>query len=118
MQMEDGMKNKVAAGVLGIVLGGFGVHKFYLGQVGRGILYLVFCWTGIPAIVGLVEGIIILTMSDAQFDARYNHNDAGLRTNQAMDSMDALVKLKELRDKGIINEEEYQWRRAAHLENI
>jgi TM2 domain-containing membrane protein YozV len=49
------------------------VHKFYLGQAGLGILYLVFFWTLIPAIVAFVEGIIYLTMSDADFDAKYNN---------------------------------------------
>ena len=65
------MKSKVTAGILAILLGGFGVHKFYLGKVGMGILYLVFCWTGIPGIVGLIEGIIYLTCSDAEFQTKY-----------------------------------------------
>ncbi|NLB53283.1 MAG: TM2 domain-containing protein, partial [Syntrophomonadaceae bacterium] len=64
--------NKVAAGVLAILLGGLGVHKFYLGRIGWGILYLIFFWTAIPAIVGLIEGIIYLTMSDADFTAKYD----------------------------------------------
>ena len=65
------MKNKVAAGILAILLGGFGVHKFYLGKVGMGLLYLVFCWTGIPAIVGLIEGILYLVASDSEFNSKY-----------------------------------------------
>lgn len=60
-------KNKTTAGLLGIFLGGLGAHKFYLGKTGMGILYLVFCWTYIPGIIGLVEGIIYLTKSDADF---------------------------------------------------
>jgi TM2 domain-containing membrane protein YozV len=112
------MRNKIAAGILAILLGGLGVHKFYLGQTGRGILYVVFFWTGIPAIIGFVEGIVILTMSDAAFDARYNHDDTALRSSGAMDAADALVKLKDLRERGIITEEEYQWRRAAHVERL
>lgn len=65
-------KNKVAAGVLGILLGGFGIHKFYLGKIGMGILYILFCWTFIPAIIGLIEGIMYLVMSDEDFAAKYN----------------------------------------------
>ncbi|NLJ17012.1 MAG: TM2 domain-containing protein [Clostridiales bacterium] len=61
------IKNKIAAGLLAIFLGGFGIHKFYLGKVGMGILYLVFCWTYIPALIGFVEGIIYLTQSDHNF---------------------------------------------------
>ena len=38
-------KSKVAAGLLGIFLGGLGIHKFYLGRWGWGIVYLLFFWT-------------------------------------------------------------------------
>ena len=54
-----------------MLLGGLGIHKFYLGRVWQGILYLVFCWTFIPALVGFIEGIIYLTMSDRDFEAKY-----------------------------------------------
>jgi len=64
-------KNKVAAAVFALLLGGLGIHKFYLGRVGQGVLYLLFCWTLIPAIIGFIEGIIYLTMSDQEFEAKY-----------------------------------------------
>lgn len=64
-------KSKVVAGLLGIFFGGLGIHKFYLNQPGWGILYLVFSFTFIPAVVGFVEGILYLTMSDQSFAARY-----------------------------------------------
>ena len=64
------VKEKTTAGILAILLGDLGVHKFYLGNVGLGILYLLFCWTGIPAIVGLIEGIIYLTSSDRDFQIK------------------------------------------------
>jgi TM2 domain-containing membrane protein YozV len=38
------------------------------------ILYLVFCWTGIPAIIGFIEGIIYLTSSDEKFYSKYVKN--------------------------------------------
>lgn len=66
-----GGKNRITAGVLGILLGGLGVHKFYLGQTAMGILYLVFFWTYIPAILGLIEGISYLKMSDEVFAKKY-----------------------------------------------
>jgi len=66
------MKDKTTAGVLGLLLGGFGAHKFYLGQTGAGIVYLLFCWTFIPALIGFVEGIALLTMSQSAFDMRHN----------------------------------------------
>ncbi|MEO0234510.1 MAG: TM2 domain-containing protein [candidate division WOR-3 bacterium] len=68
---KDCGKNKITAGILAILLGGFGVHKFYLGQIGWGIVYLLFCWTGIPEIIGLIEGIIYLTMNDQAFCEKY-----------------------------------------------
>ena len=66
-QAPMGSKSKVTAGVLAILLGGLGAHKFYLGHTGLGILYLCFCWTCIPALIGLIEGIIYLTKSDEEF---------------------------------------------------
>lgn len=65
------IKSKVAAGLLAIFLGGLGIHKFYLGKVGMGILYLCFCWTWIPEIIGLIEGIIYLTSNDHNFQVKY-----------------------------------------------
>lgn len=66
------MKSKTTAGILGLLLGGIGAHKFYLGRPLQGIVYLVFCWTFIPAIVGFFEGIIYLSQSDRTFNATYN----------------------------------------------
>lgn len=60
-------KSRVTAGVLGILLGGLGIHKFYLGKIGLGVVYVLFFWTYIPAIIGLVEGIIYLTQNDQDF---------------------------------------------------
>ena len=58
--------NKLAYVLCALLLGGFGVHKFYAGRIGLGILYLVFFWTFIPAIVALIEGIVAATKpSDA-----------------------------------------------------
>ena len=68
------MKNKIVAGLLGIFLGGFGIHKFYLNKPGQGLTYLIFCWTGIPEIIGFIEGIIYLFTSDEDFNKMYNTN--------------------------------------------
>lgn len=64
-------KSRVIAALLAFFLGGFGVHKFYLGQVGMGIVYLLFCWTFIPAIIAFIEFIILLLMSDIEFNRKY-----------------------------------------------
>ena len=65
-------RSKTIAALFAIFLGWIGVHKFYLGRAGQGILYLLFFWTFIPAIVGFIEGLIYLSMSDEAFAARYN----------------------------------------------
>lgn len=52
--------NKVIYIVLAIFLGGFGIHKFYARKTITGLLYLVFCWTGIPQILAVVGAIITL----------------------------------------------------------
>ncbi|NEQ47070.1 MAG: TM2 domain-containing protein [Leptolyngbya sp. SIOISBB] len=74
---------KVVAGVLGILLGAFGIHKFVLGYTVEGIIMLavtVFtCGVGgaVMGIIGLVEGILYLTKTDAEFEATYVQNKRG-----------------------------------------
>ena len=59
--------NKVIYCVLAFFLGGLGIHKFSAGRIGKGILYLLFCWTGIPSIIALIEFIMALCKpSDAK----------------------------------------------------
>ncbi|KOP36184.1 MULTISPECIES: TM2 domain-containing protein [Flavobacterium] len=64
---------KVTAGVLGILLGSFGVHKFYLGYQKEGIIQLIvtLITCGLGGIVGFIEGIIYLTKSDEEFYQTY-----------------------------------------------
>ena len=64
---------KVVAGILALLLGGFGVHKFYLGYTTAGIIQLVvtFVTCGLGAVIPLVEGIIYLTKSDRDFYDTY-----------------------------------------------
>jgi TM2 domain-containing membrane protein YozV/RNA polymerase subunit RPABC4/transcription elongation factor Spt4 len=64
-------RNRTTAAILALFLGGVGVHRFYIGRPGSGILYLLFFWTFIPAVVALVEGVIWLTMDDTKWQAQY-----------------------------------------------
>lgn len=72
-----GEKSKVAAGVLAILLGTLGVHKFYLGRTGAGLVMLLVSvltlgiGTIVMAPIALIEGIIYLTKSDQQFHDDY-----------------------------------------------
>ena len=60
---------KILAGVLAIMLGGFGVHKFILGYTKEGVLQILmsFFSCGLVGIIPFVEGIIYLTKSDEEF---------------------------------------------------
>lgn len=69
-------KNKLVAGLLAIFLGTIGVHHFYLGSTMAGVVTIVLC-CGLGNIMGIVEGIMLLVMSDAEFDARYNQREPG-----------------------------------------
>lgn len=75
------MKDKVAAGLLGIFVGGLGIHKFYLGKIWQGMLFVIFSWTIIPIIIGFIDGIRYLSMSDEEFNRRYNQPRPKLSRN-------------------------------------
>ena len=64
------MKDRKIAAVLAFFLGGLGVHKFYLGQIIWGVVYLIFCWTGIPTLISFIEGVVLLFESDESFHNR------------------------------------------------
>lgn len=68
---RGGDKTKMTAFLLALFLGGFGLHRYYLRQQWWWV-YLLLCWTLVPSVVALVEGIGYLMLSDQQFDAKYN----------------------------------------------
>ncbi len=125
-----GKKDKTTAALLAILLGGLGIHKFYLGRTLLGVVYLVFCWTFIPAVIGLIEGIILLSMSKKNFDLDYNPlSVAELRqlamaqaasapqhlpnsgysfTNPAMGRIEKLQALQALRASGALSDVEFE----------
>lgn len=77
-------KNKIAAGVFALLLGSFGIHKFYLGYIGPGLVFLLVNtvgWVvtaflfGLPnlvlGVIAFIEGIIYLTKTDQEFEQTY-----------------------------------------------
>jgi TM2 domain-containing membrane protein YozV len=54
-QINPYQKDEATGVLLALILGSFGAHHFYLGRNGLGILYLLFFWTGIPALLGFIE---------------------------------------------------------------
>jgi len=84
MTQIPGADKKLVAGILGILLGGLGIHKFYLGYKQEGLIMLlvsliggtVTCGVGygVVGVIGLVEGILYLTKSDEEFVNTYITN--------------------------------------------
>ena len=73
-----GQKSKIVAGILALLLGTLGIHKFYLGYVVVGVVYLLVSITFIGLFltvpVSIIDGIIYLTKSDEDFDKTYVQN--------------------------------------------
>jgi TM2 domain-containing membrane protein YozV len=72
-----GSEKKIPAGILGILLGGLGIHKFYLGYTKEGIIQILLSFICIGGIIGLIEGIIYLTKSDEEFVKTYVEGKKG-----------------------------------------
>jgi len=54
-QYNSARRDEVVGILLALFLGTFGAHHFYMRRTGLGILYLCFCWTGIPSLLGFIE---------------------------------------------------------------
>lgn len=54
-QMALIQKDELLGFLLALLLGTFGAHRFYLGETGWGIAYVIFSWTGIPTLLGFIE---------------------------------------------------------------
>ena len=72
LQSSKKERSRVTTALFAIFLGGLGIHKFYLGNIVGGLIYLFFCWTFIPTIVGFIEGIMLLSISDSDFNNEYD----------------------------------------------
>lgn len=114
------MKTKGTTLIMCFFGGGIGLHRFYLGDTGLGLLYLLTCWTFIPALVAFLELFYFLFMSDNEFNRKYNqgmlayqppvqqiniHNPNQINTN---DLSNQLHQLHELHIKGILTTEEFE----------
>jgi TM2 domain-containing membrane protein YozV/ribosomal protein L40E len=70
------VKSKSTAAILAFFsaffLMGIGIHKFFIGKSGIGVLYLLFCWTGIPMILSVVDGVLyLMCKTDEEFTIKY-----------------------------------------------
>lgn len=67
------MKDKNVAGILALFLGSFGVHRFYLGQIGLGILYIILnVFFMFSFFLGLIDAIVFFSQDKDAFDLKYN----------------------------------------------
>ncbi len=119
------MKDKTVAALIAFFAGWLGIHKFYLGQSGAGVMYLLFSWTLIPGLISFFECIGFLMMSEREFNAKFNGGLAAApQTNfsfggeSTKDKASALGELKKLYESDIITAEEYEEKRRKILDSI
>ena len=127
------MKSKSTAALLALFLGSIGIHRFYLNQSGRGILYLLFCWTLIPFLISLIDFIWLLTMNENTFNQKFNYhyqtpfqNHTNITVtngtqNQPLvktSASDEIKKLHDLKEQGILTQEEFELRKKKLLETL
>jgi TM2 domain-containing membrane protein YozV len=117
-------KNRTFAAMLalsGVLIPISGLHKFYLGQPGWGLLYLLLSWTPIPKVASAIEAVWYLAQDGEQFDRSFNF---GIRQQpsvvpQSMESIaDALRQLDSLRLEGLVSEYEFEQKRRQLLDRI
>ena len=102
-----------------------GLHKFYVGQRGWGVAYLLFIWTGIPQVASAIEGVWYLSQNQAEFDHNFNSGLLPESTSNPTIPADparvsalaqALRQLDSLRQEGLISEYEFEQKRRQLLE--
>lgn len=102
-----------------------GLHKFYLGRPGWGILYLLFFWTTIPQVASVIEGVWYLSQDRTEFDHNFNSDLLLTDTSGRAVPFDpaqveaiaqALRQLESLRQEGLISEYEFEQKRRQLLE--
>jgi TM2 domain-containing membrane protein YozV len=114
------VKDRTVAVVLAFLIGGFGGHKFYLGNNLAGVFYLLFSWTLIPSVFAFFDFISLLMMSEQAFQLEYNGGmlPSGYALRGAKDVTGAIAELKGLYDMGAITAEEYEEKRQKLLREL
>jgi TM2 domain-containing membrane protein YozV len=69
----DVNSKKILCGIMGILFGGLGIHRFILGDTAGGLIRIVITilTCGVGSIIGLIEGVIYLTKTDPEFYQTY-----------------------------------------------
>ncbi len=119
------MRQKKVAILFCFLLGGGGGHKFYLGEYFLGLVYLIFCWTFIPALISIVDLVNLILISPEDFNSKYNEGKPapgfdffGEAQNDLASSVQTLEALARLHEKQIINADEFEKQKTKILKKI
>ena len=66
------MRRKLTTTLLALFVGTLGIHRFYLGQVLYGVIYMILAATGVSTILALIDFVMFLIMDEKDFDYKYN----------------------------------------------
>jgi TM2 domain-containing membrane protein YozV len=78
VRQKGNQLSKAALLLLTFFLGGIGAHKFYTGKNWQGFFYILFCWTGIPGLIALIEFIIYAFTSSEKLQEKYSCSGGGV----------------------------------------
>jgi TM2 domain-containing membrane protein YozV len=118
-------KNRQVAVILafaGMAIPVAGFHKFYLGQPGWGLIYLLLSWTPIPHIASAIEAVWYLTPNSPHFDDNFSPivatNIAPTISQPVTGIAEAIRELDKLRADGLISEYEFEQKRRQWLDRV
>lgn len=117
-------KNRTLAAMLalsGVLIPISGLHKFYLGQPGWGLLYLLLSWTPIPKVASAIEAVWYLAQDSEQFDRSFNfgiQQQPSVVPQNVESIAEALRQLDSLRLEGLVSEYEFEQKRRQLLDRI
>ncbi|WP_309739029.1 NINE protein [Chamaesiphon sp. OTE_20_metabat_361] len=99
-----------------------GFHKFYLGQPGWGLVYLLLSWTPIPHVASAIEAVWYLTQDNTQFQDNLNAiaptMGALRQVNSVATLAESIRELDKLRADGLISEYEFEQKRRQYLDRV
>ncbi len=117
-------KNRTLAAMLalsGVLIPISGLHKFYLGQPGWGLLYLLLSWTPIPKVASAIEAVWYLAQDGEQFDRSFNfgiQQQSSVVPQNVESIAEALRQLDSLRSEGLVSVYDFEQKRRQLLDRI
>ncbi|MBO4592127.1 MAG: TM2 domain-containing protein [Eubacterium sp.] len=105
-------RNKTIAGVLAIFAGTIGLHCFYMGNYKKGLIYLLFFWTGIPTVLGIIDGARLFTQVAEEDDLETDDQVTSISdetveevTKKAVEEIEKTVEKTETAEKEVVEAE-------------